>query len=144
MKVYNQEKTQILTEYDLSKGKLLSDTIAIELQEIQGVEEQGHYETIAEYPNGGKDVKWVVDVAGVEYQPAGTKEESIYVYVPYTQEELEQQEMDELKQQLSDMDYKTSKYVDGDYTEEQWQEIVAERKAIRERIRKLEKNLNIQ
>ena len=51
---------------------------------------------------------------------------------------VEQEEINELKQQLADMDYKTSKYVDGDYTEEQWQEIVNERKAIRTRIRELE------
>lgn len=47
-----------------------------------------------------------------------------------------------LKTQLASMDYKTSKYVDGDYTEEQWQEIVAERQAIRAHIRELEKLLN--
>lgn len=55
--------------------------------------------------------------------------------------ESAQQEMDILKQRLSDMDYKTSKYVDGDYSEQQWQEIVAERKEIRKNIRKLEQIL---
>ena len=45
----------------------------------------------------------------------------------------------ELKQQLADMGYKTSKYADGEYTDEEWQAIVAERKAIREKIRELEK-----
>ena len=33
---------------------------------VEAVEEQGHYEVIAVYPNGGKDVEWVVDVPGVE------------------------------------------------------------------------------
>ena len=47
--------------------------------------------------------------------------------------------MGKLKQQLAEMDYKSSKYVDGEYTQEEWAEIVAERKAIRERIRELEK-----
>lgn len=50
-----------------------------------------------------------------------------------------QEEMNTLKQQLSHMDYKTSKYADGEYTDEEWQVIVAERKSIRERIRELEK-----
>ena len=102
MKVYNKEKTQILTEYDLTKGYLIEDTITINQPEIQAVEEQFHYETIKEYENGGKDVKKVVDKAGVEYQPAKTYEEEIYVYIPFTTNELEkqkaQQEFQELKE----------------------------------------------
>ena len=102
MKVYNKEKTQILPEYDLTKGYLIEDTITINQPEIQAVEEQFHYETIKEYENGGKDVKKVVDKAGVEYQPAKTYEEEIYVYIPYTTNELEkqkaQQEFQELKE----------------------------------------------
>lgn len=58
------------------------------------------------------------------------------------QNNLHQQEMDALKQQLGSMDYKTSKYADGEYTDEEWQVIVAERKAIREKIRELEKLIN--
>ena len=90
MKVYNKEKTQILPEYDLTKGYLIEGTITINQPEIPAVEEQFHYETIKEYENGGKDVKKVVDVAGVEYQPAKTYEEEIYVYIPYTPNELNQ------------------------------------------------------
>lgn len=54
-----------------------------------------------------------------------------------TQQELNQQEINALKRQLQDMDYKGQKYLDGEYTEEEWKEIVEERKAIRERIREL-------
>lgn len=64
-------------------------------------------------------------------------------YQKIPQQELYQQEYYDLKQKLVDMDYKTSKYTDGEYTEEEWQEIVNERKAIRVRIRELEKLLNI-
>ena len=115
MKVYNKEKTQILSEYDLSKGYLIEDTITINQPEIQAVEEQFHYETIKEYENGGKDVKKVVDVAGVEYQPAKTYAEEIYVYIPYTTNELAkqkaQQEIQELKEWF-DVEYarKEQKY----------------------------------
>ena len=115
MKVYNKEKTQILPEYDLTKGYLIEDTITINQPEIQAVEEQFHYETIKEYENGGKDVKKVVDKAGVEYQPAKTYEEEIYVYIPYTTNELEkqkaQQEFQELKEWF-DIEYarKEQKY----------------------------------
>lgn len=88
MKVYNKDKTQILEEYDLEKGYLKEDTITIHYDEVQAVEEQGHYETIAEYPNGGKEVEWIVDAEGVEYQPERDEEEEIQVYIPYTNEEL--------------------------------------------------------
>lgn len=94
MKVYNQEKTQILENYDLEKGYLVNDTIT--LPEVQAVEEQGHYETIAEYENGGKDVKWVVEVEGVEYKPE--RQEEIIVYIPYTKQELAEKELNDLRE----------------------------------------------
>ena len=43
-----------------------------------------------------------------------------------------------LKQELLSMDYKTSKYVDGEYTESEWAEIILQRKAIRDKIKELE------
>lgn len=97
MKVYNKDRTQILETYDLSLGKLVDDTITITQPEVEEVEEQGHYEIIAEYPNDGKDVKWVVDVEGVAYQPAKTYEENILVYIPYAQDELLNLKADELR-----------------------------------------------
>ena len=88
MKVYNQDKTQILEEYNLEKGYLKEDTITHHYDEVQAVEEQFHYETIAEYPNGGKEVEKVIDVEGVEYKPARDEVENILVYILYTEEEL--------------------------------------------------------
>lgn len=55
-----------------------------------------------------------------------------------TAKQLAQSEYSDLKRQLAEMDYKTSKYVDGEYTAEEWQAIVAERQAIRARVRELE------
>jgi len=48
-----------------------------------------------------------------------------------------QMKMSVLKQSLVAMDYKTSKYADGEYTQEEWTTIVAQRKAIRAQIRQL-------
>ena len=93
MEVYNQNKTEILTEYDLTKGYLTTDYIDEIIPEVQAVQEQGHYVTIAEYPNGGKDVEWVVDVAGAEYQPQKIKKKQVTIYVPYSEEELKQQQI---------------------------------------------------
>ena len=47
----------------------------------------------------------------------------------------------QLKQNLDDYDYKGQKYLDGEYTDEEWSEIVVQRKIWREQIRQLEKEL---
>lgn len=139
MKVYNQEKTQVLNEYDLNKGYLIEDTLIIHLDEIQAVEEQGHYETIAEYENGGKDVKWVVDVECVEYQEPKDIIEKINVYIPYTSEELKnkeyQKELQEIKQWFSLNDWKVNKIVIGEWqtTDQRWLEYLEERAVKRAR-----------
>ena len=90
MRVFNQDKTQELTTYDLNKGRLIDDTIKRIIPAIEGQEEQGHYETIAEYPNGGKDVEWVVDQPYIEAQPEREEVEEIRIYIPFTAEEQSQ------------------------------------------------------
>lgn len=90
MRVFNQNKTQELTTYDLSKGRLVGDTIKTIIPVIEGQEEVGHYETVAEYPNGGKDVAWVVDKPYIEAQPEREETEQIQVYIPFTAEEQAQ------------------------------------------------------
>lgn len=92
MRVFDETKTIELTEYNLYKGYLKDDKLFIAFYpSVEAVEEQGHYETIAEYPNGGKDVKWVVDIPAVEGKEAYEEYEDIQVYIPYTEEELEKQ-----------------------------------------------------
>lgn len=46
--------------------------------------------------------------------------------------------IEELKQLLADSDYKGQKYLDGEYNEEEWREIVEQRKAWRSEIRGLQ------
>lgn len=77
---------------DLSLGWLEDKTKTIHHDAVEGVEEQHHYVTIAEYPNGGKDVEKVVDVPGVEAKDAWDEEEQVQVYHLYTAEELAAQE----------------------------------------------------
>ena len=73
---------------DLSLGWLEDKTQTIHHDAVAGVEEVSHYETLAEYPNGGKDVQKVVDVPGVEAKDAWDEEEQVQVYHLYTAEEL--------------------------------------------------------
>lgn len=89
MRIFNEEKTQKIFSPDLSKGYLKDDKLFIAHHDaIEAVAEQGHWETKAEYPNGGKDVEWVVDVPAVEACEAYDEYEDIQVYIPYTQDQI--------------------------------------------------------
>ena len=91
MRVFNEDKTQELKEYDLNKGHLKLDKLFIRHHEaVEEIKEQWHYETIAEYPNGGKDVSKVIDVPYQAPQEAFDEYEDIYVYIPNTYEQLEE------------------------------------------------------
>lgn len=78
---------------DLEKGYLKEESLFIMHHDaVEAVEEVWHYETIAEYPNGGKDVEKVIDVQGVEAQEAWDEYEDIQRYILYTEEELSERE----------------------------------------------------
>lgn len=117
MKVYNQTKTQILDSYDLELGHLEFDKITIHHDAIAGVKEQGHFEVTMEYPNGGRDLKWVVDKEGIEPKEAYDKEEDIMVYIPYTEEELAQNKAKKATEEslnlLNTSDYTVIKFMDS-------------------------------
>lgn len=93
MRILDQNGNELLQEnIDYEKGYLTKDSLFVCHHEaIEAVQEQGHWVTVAEYPNGGKDVEWVVDVPGVEAKEAWDEYEEIMRYVLYTAEELEQQ-----------------------------------------------------
>lgn len=94
MDIYDEQGNPV-TDYDPAKGRLEMQKRIHHHEAVEAVEEQGHWETIAEYPEtGGKDVQWVVDVPGVEAQEAWDEEETYWLYIPYTEEELAQMEAD--------------------------------------------------
>lgn len=73
---------------DLDLGYLTNDRIFIAHHEaVEAVKEVYHYETVREYPNGGRDVKKVVDVPAVEGKEAWDEYEDIQRYTLYTPEE---------------------------------------------------------
>ena len=88
MKIYD-ESLNLLEYPDMEKGWLEAKTNIVHHAAVEGVKEKGHYEVIAEYHNGGKDVKWVIDVPGVEAKDARDEEEEYYIYHEYTKDELE-------------------------------------------------------
>ena len=87
---------------DLTLGYLVDDTEPVEHPAVEGVEEVSHYETVAEYPNGGEDVQRVVDVPGVPAQAAWTEQMPVQRYIRYTAEELAAQEEARKKQEAKD------------------------------------------
>lgn len=104
MKIYNQEKTEILENPDLKKGYLIKDKIVIKIiPATEEIKEQFHYETIKEYANGGKDVKKVVDVPYQPAKPESYEYDNIQVYIPYSQEELKNQRIAEIKSRLEEL-----------------------------------------
>ena len=91
MKIIDSNGVEIANP-DLTKGYLKQETQTVHHDAVAGVEEVSHYETLAEYPNGGKDVKKIIDVPGVEAKDAWDEEEQVQVYHLYTAEELAAQE----------------------------------------------------
>lgn len=85
---------------DLTKGYLKQETQTVHHDAVAGVEEVSHYETET-LPDGtpaiyydadgrekGRDVRKVVDVPGVDPQPAWDEEVPVQRYILYTAEEL--------------------------------------------------------
>ena len=94
MDMYDEQGNPV-TDYDPAKGRLEMQKRIHHHEAVEAVEEQGHWETVAEYPEtGGRDVQWVVDVPGVEAGEAWDEEETYWLYIPYTEEELAQMEAD--------------------------------------------------
>ena len=82
------ENGAALENPDLTLGWLRDETEAVEHPAQAGVPELSHYETVAEYPNGGKDVRKVIDREGVPARDAWTEQVPIQRYILYTAEEL--------------------------------------------------------
>ena len=94
MDIYDEQGNPV-TDYDPAKGRLEMQKRIHHHEAVEAVEEQGHWETVVEYPEtGGRDVQWVIDVPGVEAQEAWDEEETYWLYIPYTEEELAQMEAD--------------------------------------------------
>lgn len=124
-RVFNQDKTQELTDYDLFIGRLEEDKLVLahhDAVEGKTVEEnvaaaQADGKTVkqidgvwyivtAAYENGGEDISKVLPT---EHKDAWDETEDIYVYIPYTENELAviaaNQKISEAKAYLRETDY---------------------------------------
>jgi hypothetical protein len=82
---------------DLTLGYLVGGTEPVEHPAVEGVEEQWHWETVTEYPNGGKDVQKIIDRPGVQAQEEWVEQVPIQKYIRYTEEELAAREKERKK-----------------------------------------------
>ena len=125
-KIYNETKTQIIENPDLTNGYLKDDKILIKtIPPQEEVKEVCHYEYV-EYENGGKDRIKIVDTP---YSPAKEKEEifeDIKIYIPYSQKELITRKINELEKKLKDYDYIGVKIATGRGTIEEYKTQIAE------------------
>ena len=88
MKIIDDKTGLEIQNPDLTQGWLHDETEAVEHPAQEGVPELSHYETVAEDPTGGKDVRKVIDREGVPAQDAWTEQVPIQRYILYTAEEL--------------------------------------------------------
>ena len=91
------ENGAALENPDLTLGWLRDETEAVEHPAQAGVPELSHYETVAEYPNGGKDVRKIIDREGIPARDAWTEQVPIQRYIRYTAEELAAKEEERKK-----------------------------------------------
>ena len=101
MKIIDENGAAIETP-DLTLGYLVGGTEPVEHPAVEGVEEVSHYETVTEYPGGGRDVRKVIDVPGVPAQAAWTEQVPVQRYIRYTEEELAAREKERQKQEAKD------------------------------------------
>ena len=91
------ETGAVVENPDLTLGYLTTSTEEITHPAVEGVEEVSHYETVTEYPGGGRDVRKVVDRPGVQAQEEWVEQVPIQKYIRYTAEELAAQEEERKK-----------------------------------------------
>ena len=87
MEIYNEAMERI---YDAEEalGWIERSTRTQHYPAIEAVKEVSHLEVAHVYPNGGRDMRRVIDVPAVEGREAYDEIVAIGIYHPYTEEEL--------------------------------------------------------
>lgn len=110
MKIIDETGAVLTTEPDMEAGYLVEDVEVIHHDAVEGAAPQWHRET-AKLPDGtpaiyyrdgveiGRDTVKVIDVPGVDPQPAWDEEVPVMRYIRYTAEELAQREKEKQEAQ---------------------------------------------
>lgn len=91
MKIVDENGVELTGEPDLALGRLVDDVEIVHHEAIAGVQQVSHYVPIEHLANGSTIVEEVIDVPGVDPQPAWDETVPIQRYIKYTQDELDEQ-----------------------------------------------------
>lgn len=92
MKIIDETGVELTEAPDLSLGRLVDDVEIVHHEDIAGVKQVSHFVPIEHLANGSTIVEEVIDVPGVDPQPAWEETVPIQRYIRYTAEELAAQE----------------------------------------------------
>lgn len=118
MNVFDNQMNYI-ESLDLDLGYLTAKTAKLIWNYILESEEAGHYETIQEYPNGGKDVEWIVDVPEVGHWEAKYEDGTLVDMEHYDGDEQPDESWDHTVEYMTYWDYQLY----TQYTEEELAQI---------------------
>lgn len=88
MKIIDETGVELTEAPDLSLGRLIDDVEIIHHEAIAGVKQVSHFVPIEHLANGSTIVEEVIDVPGVDPQPAWEETVPIQRYIRYTEDEL--------------------------------------------------------
>ena len=91
MKIIDENGVELTEAPDLTLGRLVDDVEIVHHDAIAGVQQVSHYVPIEYLANGSTIVEEVIDVPGVDPQPAWDETVPIQRYIKYTQDELDEQ-----------------------------------------------------
>lgn len=92
MKIIDETGVELTEAPDLSLGRLVDDVEIVHHEDIAGVKQVSHFVPIEHLANGSTIVEEVIDVPGVDPQPAWEETVPIQRYIRYTAAELAAQE----------------------------------------------------
>lgn len=88
MKIIDETGMELNEAPDLSLGRLIDDVEVVHHEAIAGVKQVSHFVPIEHLANGSTIVEEVIDVPGVDPQPAWEDTVPIQRYIRYTEDEL--------------------------------------------------------
>lgn len=88
MKIIDETGAELTEAPDLSLGRLIDDVEIVPHEAIAGVKQVSHFVPIEHLANGSTIVEEVIDVPGVDPQPAWEETVPIQRYIRYTEDEL--------------------------------------------------------
>ena len=104
MKIIDETGVELTEAPDLSLGRLIDDVEIVHHEAIAGVKQVSHFVPIEHLANGSTIVEEVIDVPGVDPQPAWEETVPIQRYIRYTEDELaEQRAKEEHEAQMAQM-----------------------------------------